>query len=445
MGFSNHKELSDFFIRLGVTQSFYKMLAENDNSKQQLYLGGSFDVLQQLPFGEITVYPDNKEPNYKAPMDFYWINDSLNYEKAPNTQLILYPKYPEVRLSGFLKGCPTAPSKDMQPIPKEQRSTNNSKDGRVLILGITPERKVFGYLAPKHSSLSKDIENSLYNVIPLNERKVLNEFPLETNNIADKHALIIKLRELVNKDWTPSVRMYPDGIIRPYTAPNGGGYTMEANFGIIPNGDAEPDYKGWELKAYSKTTLTLMTPEPDKGLYHDVGAKEFAIKYGHIVSDNERYFTGPFVVNKPCKISDLRMVLNGFNETTGKLENISGGIMLIDNNNEPVAIWSFSGLLKHWCNKHQHACYMRYDSKKENENIFYKYKPIVHLGEGTEFPLFLQAMSKGLVRYDPAIKVIYDERGNSKGKARSQFRITVNNLTNLYYSFKKIDIFNNDF
>ena len=77
MGFSNHKELSDFFIRLGVTQSFYKMLAENDNSKQQLYLGGSFDVLQQLPFGEITVYPDNKEPNYKAPMDFYWINNTF--------------------------------------------------------------------------------------------------------------------------------------------------------------------------------------------------------------------------------------------------------------------------------------------------------------------------------------------------------------------------------
>ena len=161
MGFSNHKELSDFFIKLGVTESFFKMLAENDNSKQQLYLGGSFNVLQQLPFGEITEYPDNKEPNYKAPMDFYWIDDSLNCEKAPHTQLILYPKYPEVRLSGFLKSCSIAPSKYMQPIPKELRSTNNGKDGRVLIFGVTPDGKVYGYLASKNSLLAVDIEKTL--------------------------------------------------------------------------------------------------------------------------------------------------------------------------------------------------------------------------------------------------------------------------------------------
>lgn len=440
MGFSNHKELSDFLIKLGVTESFFKMLAENDNSKQQLYLGGSFNVLQQLPFGEITEYPENKEPNYKAPMEFYWIDDSLNYEKAPHTQLILYPKYPEVRLSGFLKGCSTAPSKDMQPIPKELRTTNNGKDGRVLIFGVTPDDKVYGYLASKNSPLAIDIEKNLYISIPEKERKILNQFPLETNSFADKKALIIKLRELVKKDWIPSVRMNSYGIVQPYKALNGGGYTMEAHFGIIPNGDAEPDYKGWELKSYSKTTLTLMTPEPDKGYYREIGAKEFAIKYGHDTAPNEKYFTGPFIVNKPCKISDLKLVLSGFNEKTQKIDDISGGIMLVDTNNNPVAIWSFSALLKHWCNKHQHACYMRYESKKENDNIYYKYNPLVHLGEGTEFPKFLQAMSKGIIRYDPAIKVTFDKSGNSKGKARSQFRITVNNLSILYDSFKEVDI-----
>lgn len=441
MGFSNHKELSDFFIKLGVTESFFKMLAENDNSKQQLYLGGSFNVLQQLPFGEITEYPDNKEPNYKAPMDFYWIDDSLNYEKAPHTQLILYPKYPEVRLSGFLKSCSIAPSKYMQPIPKELRSTNNGKDGRVLIFGVTPDGKVYGYLASKNSLLAVDIEKTLYNNIPEKERKILNHFPLKTNSFADKKALILKLRELVQKDWSPSVRMNKDGEVRPYKASNGGGYTMEAHFGIIPNGDAEPDYKGWELKSYSKTKVTLMTPEPDKGLYCEIGAKEFAIEYGHVTEKNEKYFTGPFIVNQSCKKTDLKLVLSGFNEETQKIDDISGGIMLVDTNNTPVAIWSFSALLKHWCRKHQNACYVRYESKKENDNIYYKYNPLVHLGEGTEFPKFLQAMSKGIVCYDPGIKVTFDESGKSKGKARSQFRITVKNLSTLYDSFKKIDIF----
>ncbi len=33
------------FDALGATRIFFKPLAENDNSKQQVYLGGSFEVL----------------------------------------------------------------------------------------------------------------------------------------------------------------------------------------------------------------------------------------------------------------------------------------------------------------------------------------------------------------------------------------------------------------
>lgn len=443
MGFSTYKELGDYFIKLGATYALFKMLSENDNSKQQIYLGGSFNVLQQLPFGEIKEYVDIAKPNYKAPMDFYWINDSLDYSKAPNTQLILYPKYPEVRLSGFLSECDTAPSKDLQPIPKEARGESNQKDGRVLILGICPDKKVYAYLATKNSTLAKDIEQSLYSNIPEKERKVLNQFPLKSNDIADKDSLILMLRDLVNKDWIQSVRMYADGSTRPYNASNGGGYTMEAHFGIIPNGEAAPDYKGWELKSHSKTRITLMTPEPDKGLYHEIGAKEFAIRYGHYTKkENERYFTGPFQVNKPCKVSDLKMVLSGFNLETQKIDDAAGGIMLINQSEEPVAIWSFSSLLQHWCNKHHHACYVRYQSKVDSDkNRFYKYSPIVHLGEGTDFAKFLNAMVNGFVQYDPGIKVIFDENGESKSKPRSQFRTTLKKLETLYDSFEKVDIF----
>ena len=71
MGFSTYKELGDYFIKLGATYALFKMLSENDNSKQQIYLGGSFNVLQQLPFGEIKEYVDIAKPNYKAPRESF--------------------------------------------------------------------------------------------------------------------------------------------------------------------------------------------------------------------------------------------------------------------------------------------------------------------------------------------------------------------------------------
>ncbi|MBK6708481.1 MAG: hypothetical protein IPG54_13820 [Sphingomonadales bacterium] len=60
----------------------------------------------------------------------------------------------------------------------------------------------------------------------------------------------------------------------PYAALNGGGYTLEAELRITPNGIAEPDFCGWEVKQYGvgdfvrflpKTPVTLMTPEPTGG------------------------------------------------------------------------------------------------------------------------------------------------------------------------------------
>lgn len=52
----------------------------------------------------------------KATLDFWWVSDNGSAANAPGAQLILYPKYPEVRLSGFLKSCATAPSSHFQVI-----------------------------------------------------------------------------------------------------------------------------------------------------------------------------------------------------------------------------------------------------------------------------------------------------------------------------------------
>ena len=432
MNFQNFEELGKFLLTLGVTRAYFKPLSENDNSKQQIYFGSSFQVLQQIPFGKITEFPDYKQPNYKASVKFSWINDSGQTSPAPNTQLILYTRYPEVRLSGFLSDCSTAPKEHLQPIQREARKNNNEKDGRVMIMGITADDKVYGYLAPKYSSLAESILSSLYLDV---HGKTIQEFPLSGMSGDEKAELINRLYKIVNKGWHESVRLDVNGNIKPYNASNGGGYTLEALFGITPNGIAEPDFRGWELKAFSGTRITLMTPEPDHGFYREKGAKEFALKYGHDAPNVVKYFTGTHKVDVLNPTSNMTLIIKGFDFRKGTIIDMSGGLHLLDRNNEPVAIWSFNGLITHWSRKHSHTCYVKYNASRKNGKSGYTYYSPVYLGEKTDFSLFLKTMQSGLIVYDPATKVILNSKGNMTSKARSQFRINFRDLNRLYNTF----------
>jgi hypothetical protein len=430
----NFTEFGKILSKLGVNRAFYKALSENDNAKQQIYLGSSFNVLQEIPFGDIEEFPDNKEPNYKAKLDFWWISSSGEPVKAPGAQLILYTRYPEVRLSGFLGNCPAAPGKYLQPVPKNERSQNNRKDGRILIFGILPNNKVYAYLAIKGSTLAKSIISELHD----ENNRTLCDFPLTGITGDNKTILIQKLKEIVKKGWQKSIRLNSDGTEIEYKASNGGGYTLEALLRIIPNGKAEPDYLGWELKAFSGKRITLMTPEPNAGFYKEHGAKEFVLKYGHDAPDVIKYFTGTHKVNIKNHTSHMTLSIKGFDFKTGKIVNQSGGLYLCPDNGDNAAIWTFPELLKHWTKKHARACYVGYDVKKEIKSNFYKYKSPIFLGEGTEFSLFLKTMENGFIVYDPATKVIKGVGNNTRIKARSQFRINFDNLHYLYNIFTPV-------
>src|SRR3546814_4116994 len=103
----------DLMRHHGATRNDATKIAPNDNSKNQVYLGGVFSALNIIPHGNI--YTDDADvagavrDRAKAAVDFYWIDDAGRHH-APNTGLILYPKYPEVRMSGFLSGCSAAPA-----------------------------------------------------------------------------------------------------------------------------------------------------------------------------------------------------------------------------------------------------------------------------------------------------------------------------------------------
>lgn len=320
----------------------------------------------------------------------------------------------------------------MQAIRPEDRKNNNEKDGRVLILGICPDNRVYGYVAPGNSSLANSILTELFD---LSSGKTIQDFPLAGSPDANKTALITRIKDIVQSDWHESIRMYPDGSKRPYSARNGGGYTLEALFDIIPNGNAEPDYKGWELKSFTKPRITLMTPEPDAGFYNEVGAKAFTLKYGHDAPKVIKYFTGTHKADIRNATSNLTLTIQGYDKTRRVISNVEGGLYLIDDNSEPVAIWSFSSLITHWSRKHSHACYIKCEAATKAGKNGYIYHSPVYLGEKTDLSFFLESMQNGFIVYDPATKVVLNPNGNTSVKARSQFRINFNKLKNLYEKF----------
>jgi hypothetical protein len=432
MNLSNLKRL---FGDLGCKRVYAKTLAANDNSKNQVYLGGDYEILNILPIGEIVTEPAGnwERERLKAKLEFYWLNNEGHKYIAPSSQLILYPKYPEVRFSGFLSNCENSPSELMT-----QRTP-----GRILFLGIGANRETFGFVIGPDSEISQEFNRTLIS----DEVGVFKVIDLFEND--NKSKLISELRRISNLEWINSKRLNSSGLILDCTSPNCGGYTLEAELGIIPNGRAEPDYLGWEIKQYNvpnferieSSVLTLMTPEPTAGLYVEEGVDYFISNYGYadLTGRVDRFnFGGIHKVGEPHDRTRLKLELLGFDKVLGKIRNVDGMIALIDSAGIIAAGWNFSSLLKHWNKKHHQACYVPSMSLVGNERK-YRYGSKVLLGEGTDFLLFLEQMVLGNIYYDPGIKM---ENVSTTRiiKRRSQFRMKSKFLKNLYKNSSYIDV-----
>lgn len=432
----NLTNLKSLFADNGCTKIYVKKLAPNDNSKNQVYFGGSFEILNILPISEIKTEAagDWNKERFKATINFSWFdNDGLIFP-APNSQLILYPKYPEVRFSGFLKGCEKAPSKLMaQRLPDRLLFFSVAKQGGVLGYVADPNSEI----AVEFSKLSLSIEHGVFKVIELQEI---------ANN---KERLLTELLRIYNLGWINSKRLDSLGNILPCDAPNCGGYTLEAELGITPNGYSEPDFLGWEVKQFGVNKLdkvdsaiiTLMTPEPTHGLYASSGAADFIKKYGYADKSgrpDRMNFGGVHKTGERHHLTDLQLELVGFDSNTGKIRSTDGRIALIDKDDNEAASWSFSSMLLHWNRKHNQACYVPSLSETEIERK-YRYGNKIILGTGTDFQLFLAQMALGNIYYDPGIKM-ENISTKPKIKKRSQFRIKSKHLPNLYKNNEIIDV-----
>ena len=82
----NIDQILHHFKENGVQRAFYKLLATNDNSKNQPYLGSGWDIVNILPLGEVSKYPGGKRENFKCAINFSWLTDNGEIVRAPNSK-----------------------------------------------------------------------------------------------------------------------------------------------------------------------------------------------------------------------------------------------------------------------------------------------------------------------------------------------------------------------
>lgn len=424
----------------GATRFYAKKLAPNDNSKNQVYLGGDFSALNIIPHREITTDSDDvagsKRDRAKAGVSLYWVDEGGMYP-APHAQLILYPKYPEVRMSGFLKGCREAPS-DVMAVRDE---------GRVLFIGITRSGDVLAHAVSAGHPAAQEVHRRT----DFQQSGVFLEIPPDPEQGDTRSLLLQSLTRIYRKHWIPSQKLGVDGLPHPYAARNGGGYTLEAELGVSPNGYAEPDYLGWEIKQYGvkdfegfrpKSPVTLMTPEPTGGVYRDDGVADFLRKFGYVDKSGKAdriNFGGVYACKRDFHAdTGLRLELDGYDRETGKITDMTGGIALRSRESETAALWKFAGILEHWNRKHAQAAYV--PSLFRTPPPEYSYGPKVLLCEQTDFSLFLKAVSDGVVYYDPGIKMEKASTARPEIKRRSQFRVRHANLADMYHASETVQL-----
>ena len=196
----NLQNLKKLFADNGCQKIYVKKLSPNDNSKNQVYFGGSFEILNILPISKIRTEEagDWNKERFKAAINFSWISDDGDLYPAPQSQLILYPKYPEVRFSGFLKACRNPPSQLMR-----SRLAN-----RYLLLGISKSGVILGYVAAPDSAITQELghiqtyeEVGVFKVIQL--LKSLN----------NRIKLLEELYRIHKLDWITSKRLDKNGNI----------------------------------------------------------------------------------------------------------------------------------------------------------------------------------------------------------------------------------------
>jgi len=313
-------------------------------------------------------------------------------------------------------------------------------------MGVCDSGRIIGVAAGTDSRLGRELRDlrdlervGVFSIVPVSDADIQR---------GSRAIVLAELCRISDLGWINSRRLNRLGESLPCISPNCGGYTLEAELGITPNGYAEPDFHGWEVKQHGvrsfdrpqDSAITLMTPEPSDGFYVSAGVLRFIETYGYpdVQGRSERLnFGGIFRRGAVDKRTGLRLELLGYDHITNKVVDASGGIALIDSRDTEAAVWRYSDILAHWSRKHATAVYVP-SITRETDLRQYQFAPTVRMGSGTAFGLLLSAVHDGDVYLDPGIKV-EGYPAKPRVKRRSQFRIRSSRLKRLYEKMELVD------
>jgi hypothetical protein len=410
-----------------------KLSPRQDNEKNQIYLGGGLDGVTNIFPATIDVRSASQSiakraaqpgrPKLEARLDFAWLGRDGKRSPAPGTRIIDYFQYPEVRLSGFLTGCDGAPDalrRERQALYGQRWLVmGTGRDGHVLGLVLTerddplaaafpdlPEPAGGGVLRPLVIDVGDDPSAA-----------ILSPFEL----------LRAEMSVIIRGGWHAS-RILKAGGVEPFNGSQGGGYTLEALLGVAANGNKAPDRHGFEVKSFSGSRISLMTPTPDYGFQGKHTFRDFMARYGRPgqKDDGSLRFVGIHRCGHIVASTGLAMRVAGFDAEKNSFEAPENvGVELYDPaTGEIAAGWSLEKLANCWNAKHANALYIRVEKRDGEEGPEYRYADRFVTGAGTDVWKLLRAIARGLLFYDPADTIYAD----GTPKVRSQWRINASQL-----------------
>ena len=419
------RKLSD----LGCASAYFKILGPNNNSKQQIYLAGDLRDLNWLPHGEVSQAvgssqkPRSGGPILHSAVNFYWLTTD-GPEQAPHAQLIAYPQYPEVRLSGLLRDAPGAPSELLRV---DQRG---KEAGRVLLLAPWGTSGVIAVLVGPETEIAEHIRQLAEDSNDLIGRWVFDD----SRDESTLASFLDDLAGVVGQGWIQGERMRPDRVVVPYNARNAGGYTLEARLGIPSNADPAADVNGvGELKQVGRTSgrLTLMDLPPLKGAFCELAPAEFFKRFGRETLNGRR-----------MDFTFARSRGHRFEYLHGGADDGVFDAFVLWASDTVIGEWPLAHVAGHWTRKHRRTIVVQSEMARDESGFrFFRYLPTVWIHEGARLGRLIEATIAGQLRIDPGCRI---ERRSDDGwgdvKTRFGFRIAVNHLGGLYEHSEKVDV-----
>jgi hypothetical protein len=423
---------------LGVEVAILKVLPKNANDKNQIYLASDFGVLYDLfdlSFAERGGSSSETKRRFSSTdsileavfNSFQWIARDGRAVAARKVKAIIYPQYPEARLSGLQSVENTMPQSLSVAYTKAFPEAK-----RLLVLGKLPLGKCVGLV---YLGYGEKFEAELAALPGFERARACKRLDIQQTNSSKLEA---KLKTVLGKRFD-GCRMGTLGQKLAFSGTQVCGYTLEHALGIIPNSDSNGDLYGIELKTHTQAKVTLFTPEPDGGLYaKDFG--EFMRTYGRADKDGNLRVTGIHRAGVMCSQSQLTLMVRELRKSDGTMVSYDPNtpltpkvdgvdVALLDSAGNTAASWSLGRLMNCWGAKHNEVVYIP-AIKSENPNTEARlagheyeisFSSTVMWCNNTSAERLLKAIQDGVIFLDPAPKL--HRTSPSQNKRRAQWRV----------------------